>query len=251
MSHLQRWDSKSYQRDTGFVSEYGADVLSWLEPQSHERILDLGCGDGALTKKIAETGAKVVGADASESFVRTAIESGLDARVIDAHDMPFEQQFDAVFSNAALHWMLQPHKVIGSVKKALKPEGRFVGEFGGFGNVAAITTAMRGVGSEMGGVIELADIWFFPTVEQYTAMLEEQGFEVERIVSFYRPTPLPTGMRAWLKVMCSPFFDQFGSKSDEVLEKVEAALRPSLCDHTGQWFADYVRLRFRARLHAN
>ena len=170
--------------------------------------------------------------------------------MIDAHELPFDQEFDAVFSNAALHWMQRPEAVIASVGRSLKPGGRFVGEFGGFGNVAAITTAMRSVGAEMGGDITLADPWFFPTAEQYSALLEKQGFSVERIVSFYRPTPLPTGLRPWLKVMRSPFFDQFGHRTDEALDKVETVLKPSLCDHTGQWFADYVRLRFKAQLQS-
>ena len=136
------------------------------------------------------------------------------------------------------------------MRRALKPGGRFVGEFGGFGNVAAIVTALQAVGREMEGDPDLATPWFFPTVEQYQALLEAEGFSVEKIVSFYRPTPLPTGMKAWLKVMCSPFFDQFGDRSNEALDKVEAALKFSLCDHQGNWYADYVRLRVRAVLPA-
>ncbi len=248
LSDLQRWESESYQRDTGFVSDYGADVLSWLEPLAGERILDLGCGDGVLTHKIAKSGADVVGADSSSSFIKTAKASGLDARVLDAQNLPFHREFDAVFSNAALHWMIHAEEVIRSVKRALKPNGRFVGEFGGFGNVAAIITAMRAVGEELGGDPNRIGPWFFPTVDQYSAMLEQQGFEVENIVTFYRPTPLPTGMRAWLKVMSGAFFDQYGDRADVALDKVEAVLKGSLCDHSGQWFADYVRLRFRARL---
>ena len=248
MSSRQTWDTTSYQRDTGFVSAYGSDVLSWLEPKAGERILDLGCGDGVLTREIAEAGAQVVGVDASESFIETARSGGLDAHVVDAHDLQFDAEFDAVFSNAAMHWMLEPEKVVSGVQRALKPGGRFVAEFGGFGNVAAIVSAMHAVGAQMGGDTSLASRWFFPTVEQYRGMLEAGGFKVDEITTFYRPTPLPTGMRSWLKVMSSPFFDQFGDRSDAVLDKVEEALRFSMCDHQGQWIADYVRLRFRASL---
>lgn len=244
----QKWQSDSYQKSTGFVSVYGEDVLSWLDAQPDERILDLGCGDGVLTHKIVELAGDVVGVDASESFVRTACEAGLDVRLMDGHDLTFENEFDAVFSNAALHWMLQPSKVINGVRKALKPGGRFAGEFGGFGNVAAVSAAMRAVGNSMGGNSDLAGPWFYPTVSQYSSMLETGGFKVDKITTFSRPTPLPTGMRGWLQVMRKPFFEQFEDRAEEAYAKVEDALRSSLCDHEGQWIADYVRLRFSASL---
>lgn len=246
----QTWDSDSYQRDTGFVSVYGEDVLQWLQPQRGERILDLGCGDGVLTRKIIETGADVVGVDASESFIESARAAGIDARPADGHDLAFSQEFDAVFSNAALHWMTRPTRVIEGVIRALKPGGRFVGEFGGFGNVAALCSAMHAVSREMGGDDALVAPWFFPTVDEYREMLEDQGLQVADIVTFYRPTPLPNGMRSWLEVMRKPFFEQFADRSEEAYEKVMAALEPSLRDHQGTWIADYVRLRFRARLPA-
>ncbi len=248
MTAKQTWDSHSYQRDTGFVAKYGEDVLSWLKPQSGERILDLGCGDGVLTKQIMSSDALVVGVDASESFVISARASGINAHVVDAHALEFDSEFDAVFSNAALHWMLEPEKVVEGVKRALKPGGRFVAEFGGFGNVAAVTTAMKAVGVQMDGDLSLASPWFFPTVNQYAGILTDHGFRVDDITSFYRPTVLPNGMRSWLQVMRAPFFEQYGTRADEAYEKVEAALIPTLCDNNGQWIADYVRLRFAARL---
>lgn len=242
----QRWESATYQRDTGFVPVYGEDVLTWLTPASGERILDLGCGDGSLTSKIADCGASVTGVDASPEFLEAARARGLDAQLCDAHSLAFESEFDAVFSNAALHWMLEPERVINGVWQGLKPGGRFVGEMGGFGNVAAIASAMRAVANARGGDPELASPWFFPTAPHYAALLEAAGFEVERIMTFARPTPLPNGMAAWLEVMRAPFFDQFGERRDEVLDEVVAALCPSLCDENGNWFADYVRLRFAA-----
>ena len=244
----QRWSPDTYEDHVRFVSDLGAGVLEWLDPKPEERILDLGCGDGVLTVKLVERGATVVGADASEDFIRAACERGIDARLIDGHALTFEREFDAVFSNAALHWMTRPQAVIAGVARALKPGGRFVAEFGGFGNVAAFCAAIRAVGEAMGNNTIIDEPWFFPTEEQYSGMLEAAGFSVDRIVRFARPTPLPTGARGWLEIMRAPFFDQFGQRRDEVLERVISAVEPSLRDHAGQWFADYVRLRFAAKL---
>lgn len=248
MDDKQTWNTDSYQKDTGFVSVLGAGVVEWLDPKPDERILDLGCGDGVLTQSLIKAGADVVGVDASESFVETAIASGIDARLMDGQTLDFDHDFDAVFTSAALHWMLEPEKVISGVVNALKPGGRFVGEFGAFGNVAAVVAAMRAVGISMGGDISHAYPWFFPTVMQYSALLEKHGFVVDEIISFARPTPVPNGIKPWLSVMCGPFFRQFGDRENEAYDLVIDALKPSLQDFEGNWTADYVRLRFRAHL---
>ena len=248
MSELQKWDSDSYQKHTGFVSVLGEGVLDWLHPVAGEDILDLGCGDGVLTQKIAQITQGVIGVDGSAKFVESAIARGLNARQMDGHELNFENRFDAVFSNAALHWMLDPRKVANGVARALKSGGRFVAEFGGFGNVAAISTAMRAVAVEMNADPELASPWYFPTADEYNVVLANAGFHNTEFYSFYRPTPLPTGMEQWLLVMRKPFFDQFGQNSQIAMEKVLNALKPSLCDQSGNWIADYVRLRFKAEL---
>lgn len=244
----QVWNAQAYDKNARFVSTLGKGVVELLDPQSNERILDLGCGDGVLTREIAATGATLVGVDGSQNFVETAQAQGIDARKMDGQKLTFKHEFDAVFSNAALHWMLEPEKVIAGVACALKPGGRFVGEFGGFGNVAAISAALNAVGASMDGDLSLAGPWFFPTSDHYAKLLHEGGFEVTYINSFYRPTPLPTAIRGWLETMRAPFFEQFGSEIEIAYERVIAALRPSLCDDQGNWMADYVRLRFSARL---
>jgi SAM-dependent methyltransferase len=179
-------------------------------------------------------------------MIAAARKLGLDARLIDGHDLPFTEEFDAVFSNAALHWMSEPRRVLAGVWRSLKPNGRFVAEFGGHGNVAAIVTAMRAVALRRGGDAALAGPWFFPSVDVYRGMLEDAGFKVKRIGLYPRPTPLKTGMKSWLGVFRRPFFEQFGDAIEEVFDETEALLKPSLCDAGGRWTADYVRLRVEA-----
>jgi SAM-dependent methyltransferase len=245
----QSWSAEGYARNARFVADLGQPVLELLDPQPGERILDLGCGDGALTVKLAAAGASVVGADSSAELVAAARALGLDARVVDGQALAFDAEFDAVFSNAALHWMTRPDDVISGVRRALKPGGRFVGEFGGHGNVAAIVTALVAV-LKARGIDGAARVpWFFPTPAEYTAKLEAQGFTVETAGLVPRPTPLPTGMRGWLDTFANPMLgDIEGAARSAILDEVEALLASSLRDQSGQWTADYVRLRFAATL---
>jgi len=244
----QVWTAESYDRNARFVSDLAGEVLSWLAAKPGERILDLGCGDGAVTEKLRDIGAAVVGVDVSESLLAAARARGLDVREADGQNLPFSAEFDAVFSNAALHWMTEADKVVDGVRRALKPGGRFVAESGGHGNVAAIVTAMRAAALAFNGDRALAGPWFYPTDREYAAMLQEAGFVVRRIGLFPRPTPLPTGLEGWLGTFRGVFFDQFGERRDAVLAYVADLLRPSLCDKSGQWHADYVRLRVEAHL---
>lgn len=246
----QTWSATGYDANARFVSDYGEDILGWLNPQPGERILDLGCGDGALSARILDAGADVVGVDISEDLLRAARERGIDARFMDGEALAFEDGFDAVFSNAALHWMRDAGAVIAGVKRALKPGSRFVAEFGGHGNVAACVTAMRAAAEKFGGDAALAGPWFFPTPEEYRARLEDAGFKVERTALVARPTPLPTGMEGWLMTFRPPFFAQFGARKDEVIAYVTGLLEPVLRARDGQWFADYMRLRVAASLPA-
>jgi trans-aconitate methyltransferase len=246
----QTWNPAGYAANAGFVPVLGQAVLHLLQVRAGERILDLGCGDGVLTQKLVELGAEVVGVDSSADMIAAARERGLDARVMDATQLTFDQEFDAVFSNAALHWIKKnPDAAIASAYRALRQPGRFVGEMGGHGCVAAITLALI-AGLTKRGIKNAASIcpWYFPTVDDYGARLERAGFVVESIQLISRPTPLPTGMRAWLETFANPFCAALPSDQKvEYLEEATEMLRPVLCDESGRWTADYIRLRFVAR----
>jgi len=240
----QRWSAELYAEHGAFVPKLGEPVLDLLAPQPGERILDLGCGNGTLTARIAELGARVVGLDASPELVAAAVEKGLDTRLGDGRALGFSGEFDAVFSNAALHWMNDPDAVLDGVHRALAPGGRFVGEFGGHGNVASISTALLAI---LGDRAPSRLPWYFPTADEYAQRLRAHGFTVISIVSIPRPTPLPTGMRPWLETFASPFLGELAeSERGAVLDRAVALLAPSLRDSGGNWTADYVRLRFHA-----
>ena len=172
---MHHWDPDAYDANARFVSDLGAGVVELLDPQPGERILDLGCGDGALTRALIDAGADVVGVDGSPDMVAAARAAGIDAHVVDGHALAFDREFDAVFSNAALHWMTRPDDVIAGVARALKPDGRFVGEMGGHGCVAAVVTALLAV-LERRGINGRALIpWYFPTPDDYTAAPRTRG----------------------------------------------------------------------------
>lgn len=244
----QHWDSATYQHHTPFVSALGKDVVALLNPQPGERILDLGCGDGVLTRELKDAGATVVGVDASPDFVASAQARGIDAHVMDAHALAFDREFDAVFTNAALHWMPDPEAVAAGVARALKPGGRYVGECGGLGNVAAISAALRAVAVAYDLPGELAAPWTHLSAAEYSAILEQAGFTVDHAEVFARPTPLPTGVRGWFESIRAGFFDLCGDRREEALDYAQDLLSGVLRDRAGQWFADYTRLRFVAHL---
>jgi SAM-dependent methyltransferase len=246
----QSWDPERYAANARFVSDLGAPVVELLAPKPGERILDLACGDGALTAKLACMGCQVVGVDASAAQVAAARKLGIDAHVMDGENLNFENEFDAVFSNAALHWMRKPERVIEGVCRSLRPEGRFVAELGGHGCVASIRRALVEALNRRGIDGTAASPWYFPTVEEYSKRPLEGGFVIKTITLFPRPTPLPGDITAWLATFAESFTSALTPEERPAfIAEVRDTLRPQLCDHNGTWIADYVRLRFSATKH--
>lgn len=245
------WDPGLYAAHAGFVPALGSAVLDLLAPRAGERILDLGCGDGVLTRRLVEAGADVVGIDADAAMVAAARTKGLDARVGDARALAFDREFDAVFTNATLHWVGQPEIVTAGVRRALRPGGRYVGEFGGHANIAAIRVALQAVLMRHGYVQAPRETSYYPSAEALQAVLENSGFVVDSCAIIPRPTPVPSGMAAWLETFRGGFIDAAGvpeSDRDRVITETVDLLRPVLCDAAGHWTADYVRIRFAAHL---
>ena len=247
-----KWNANLYEDKHAFVWKYGAELLPLLAPQSSERILDIGCGTGHLTAQIAESGARVVGVDRSAEMVNAARKAYpmLQFEVLDARKLPYHNEFNAVFSNATLHWIREPELVIRSVQNALRPEGRFVAEFGGKGNIRKMQSAFDQALVELHAAAQVKfNPWYYPSVSEYGTLLEKNGLEVRLITLFDRPTPLAdgeAGMRNWITMFGSDYTTKLHPEwRESFIRRVEELLRPGLF-RDGQWWADYRRLRFCA-----
>jgi trans-aconitate methyltransferase len=252
----QTWNTEAYATNGRFVATLASDVVALLAPQPGEEILDLGCGDGALTEQLAATGAIVIGVDSSPTMLAAARHRnlhgarGLTYEHHDATALPYHHQFDAVFSNAALHWitgLTGQQAMLAGVHRALRPGGRFVAEMGGHGNIAAIRTALQATLAPFHINAEAAAASFYPPPAIYRRLLEEASFTIQSIELIPRPTPLPNGMESWLNTFRNGVLGQLNpTDRATALANTVALLEPILRDADGNWTADYVRLRFHA-----
>jgi trans-aconitate methyltransferase len=250
--HTTYWDAQRYDQKHAFVAEYGKGLIEWLAPQDGERVLDLGCGTGHLTHEIARAGCETVGLDASGEMVERARSAfpNLHFEVGDATRFDFEQPFDAIFSNATLHWVLDYQAAIQHMFNHLRPGGRLVLEMGGAGNVEQIISHLRIALQNRGYTGQSkVQLWFFPTVGKYTSALEAAGFQVKLAQCYDRSTLLQSstyGVVDWLDMFAGAFFKGIPeAEATAIKEQVQEAVRPYLF-RDGQWYADYKRLRVAA-----
>ena len=243
----QQWNPDEYDRTARFVSDLGEDALALLNPLRGEQILDLGCGDGVLTERIIQAGSRVVALDSSADQVSAACKRGVDARVGDAASLEFRDEFEAVFSNAALHWIRDHNAVLAGVYRALRPAGRFVAEFGGAGNIETVRLALVAALNRRGFDGLSYDPWYFPSVLDYSECLEGHGFTVNTAELFDRPTRITGDIGDWLAFFGQHFFAAVdGDDRAAALSEVREALRSRLQGTDGTWTVDYVRLRIKA-----
>ena len=252
MAHDTAWNPNLYDDKHSFVAKYGEDLVQLLAPQIGERILDVGCGTGYLTNLIAQAGARVVGIDNSSSMIARAhaVYPDLDLRVLSVTDFQFDTPFDAVFSNAVLHWVLDKEAAVDHIARAILPGGRLVLEMGGKGNVEEIVVATRKVLTRHGYYSNASiQLWYFPSLSEYTSLLEKKGFRVRLAAHFDRPTELKdteNGIKDFIKMFGNAFFSDIpDAEIDTILTEIQEAVRPTNF-RNGNWYGNYKRLRIAA-----
>jgi len=241
-----QWNPKTYNKHTAFVSQLALPVVELLNPKEGETILDVGCGEGTLALEIERRGAKVIGVDMSAQMVAEAKNNGVEAYVGSVTDLPYEDVFDAVFSNAMLHWVKDARSAVQNIGKSLKRGGRFVCEFGGEGNAYHLVSAMEKVFANHPEFGVFDNPWYFPSIEAYTTLLESEGFKVEYMEIIPRPTPMDDIMH-WLDIFANGVTEHLTPEQFETF-KVECRdiLKEKIYSEKEGWMLDYKRLRVRA-----
>jgi SAM-dependent methyltransferase len=242
VSSTSKWDAGDYARVGAFVALLGGAAVDLLDPQPGERILDVGCGDGTLTKQLIERGATVVGIDNSPEMIAAARSKGLDAHLLDVVDMPFNAEFDAAFSNATMHWVRAKEQAAQAIFRALKPGSRFAGEMGGEANLKKLRETLDEQLIIRGYVPPVEASNWYPSPEEFAAVYEASGFEQIDARLIERPTPIEAGIAQWVTTFRRGWLDRAG-----VPEGERAEIGVAVADHVGSNVADYVRLRFIMR----
>jgi SAM-dependent methyltransferase len=242
VTSTSKWDAADYAKVGAFVAELGAAALHLLDPQPGERILDVGCGEGTLTRKIVERGASVLGIDNSPEMIAAARAAGVDALLMDAADMPFSAEFDAAFSNATLHWVLEKEQAARAIFRAVRPGGRFAGEMGGEGNLQRLRDALDEELIIRGYVPPVEASNWYASPEDFAAVYEAAGFREVDARLIERPTPIEHGVGAWVTTFRKGWLDQAQVPEDE-----RGDIGAAVADRIGSNIADYVRLRFIMR----
>lgn len=250
-----KWKPKLYNEKHSFVYNYGEDLIKLLNPQKNERILDLGCGSGQLTFKISELAKEIIGIDKSEEMITDAKSKfpNIKFQVGDASNFHFNKKFDSIFSNATLHWVKNYKSSIKCMYKNLKPTGKIVVEFGGKGNVQTIVKQLRKSLQSRNYIKQSElDLWYFPSIGEYTTELELAGFRVLFAEHYDRPTELAdknTGIKDWISMFAENFFiGVTQSHIEEIKNEVQNNVKEK-CLINGKWFADYKRIRVVAEKH--
>jgi SAM-dependent methyltransferase len=240
------WDAKRYQKEGSFVSKMAMGVVELLDPQKDEKIFDVGCGEGELATEIQKYGAVVFGIDMSQDMVLSAKDKGIDAKVEDILQIQYANVFDAVFSNAVLHWVGKPEIVAKNIYQALKENGRFVGEFGGYGNCGSVVESIQEVFSEHPEFGEFNNPWYFPKADEYKEVLQSNGFDVKYCEIIPRDTPVKD-IKTWLDLFANGIIKDLDESQKEYFKnQVQKKVKSKLYDTTNGWFVDYVRIRFNA-----
>lgn len=246
MNNINEWNADKYNKHADFVSNLAFPVIELLNPKENEKILDLGCGDGTLAVEIEKFNAQVIAVDLSESMVAKTQEKGIQASVMSATELTFKNEFDAVFSNAVLHWVKDADKSIKNISNALKSKGRLIAEFGGYGNIKFLTDAMQKVFNEHKEFGTFNNPWNFPKDTDYKQLLEENKFNVEYIELIPRPTKIDD-ISNWLDIFANGIISHLTQEQQSVFkQEVREILKPKIYSEKDGWVADYVRLRLKA-----